>query len=138
MWLKEVHGDLFTAQDNMAHCVSADFRMSAGIAVKFRDKFNHQAELRAEGWGVGQVARKQTGGLYVFYMVTKRVYHRKPTYRSLRCALVELARWVELLGLRSLAIPPISCVRDKLHWPTVRGMIIEVFGGINIGITVYH
>lgn len=138
MLLKEVHGDLFAAKDNMAHCVSADFRMSAGIAVKFRDLFKHQAELRAEGWTVGQVARKRSGDIYVFYMVTKYIYYRKPTYWSLYCALVELARWVELLGLRTMAIPPISCVRDKLHWGTVREMIKDVFDGIDIVITVYH
>lgn len=36
--LKEINGDLFSASDEYAlgHCVAADLRMGAGIAVKFR------------------------------------------------------------------------------------------------------
>lgn len=36
--LREVNGDLFAAPEEYAlgHCVAADLRMGAGIAVKFR------------------------------------------------------------------------------------------------------
>lgn len=36
--LKEISGDLFSAPSDyaLAHCVSADLRMGAGIAVKFK------------------------------------------------------------------------------------------------------
>lgn len=36
--LREVEGDLFTASKDyaLAHCVAADLRMGAGIAVAFR------------------------------------------------------------------------------------------------------
>jgi len=137
MLLRETKGNLFASNDNLAHCVSADFRMSAGVAVQFRDRYGHQAELRAEGWPVGTVARKRVRDQFVFYLVTKPIYFLKPTYASLRQTLVQLARWVELLGLRSLSIPPISCVRDRLNWNLVREMIKDVFEGINVVITVY-
>lgn len=137
MRLIETKGDLFTSEDSLAHCVSADFRMSAGIAVEFRDRFGHQAALRSEGWAVGSVARKRVHQRFVFYMVTKPLYYQKPTYTSLRQTLVQLARWVELLKIRTLAIPPISCVRDKLDWSIVKGMIKSVFDGLDVTITVY-
>lgn len=138
MLLREVHGDLFVAKDNMAHCVSADFHMSAGIAVEFKNRYGHKAELLSECWEVGSVARKKLdSGLYVFYMVTKARYFQKPTYSNLRRTIIELARWVELLGIRSLAIPPISCVRDKLEWSRVRAILEEVFNGLDVEIVVY-
>lgn len=36
--LREIDGDLFSAPQEyaLAHCVAADLRMGAGIAVKFR------------------------------------------------------------------------------------------------------
>jgi hypothetical protein len=36
--IKEVEGDLFSAPKNvsLAHCVAADLKMGAGIAIKFR------------------------------------------------------------------------------------------------------
>jgi len=138
MKLIERQGSLFETMDNLAHCVSADFHMSAGIAVQFRDRFQHKLSLLEESWGVGQVARRRVGNYYVFYMVTKPRYFQKPTYHSLGLALVELAKWCELLGLQTLSIPPISCCRDKLKWPIVRQMIMKVFNGLGLTITVYH
>lgn len=44
--LKTINGDLFTATCSLAHCVGADFRMGAGIAVKFRDLFGKIDELK--------------------------------------------------------------------------------------------
>lgn len=36
--LREINGDLFAAPEEyaLAHCVAADLRMGAGIAIKFR------------------------------------------------------------------------------------------------------
>lgn len=112
--------------------------MSAGVAVHFKNRYGHQASLRAEGWAVGTVARRKVEDKYIFYLVTKPRYFQKPTYGSLWLTLVQLARWTELLGLRSMSIPPISCVRDRLDWGRVRDLIGEAFRGADITITVYH
>lgn len=138
MKLLEVQGDLFASNDNLAHCVSADFHMSAGIAVEFKRRYHHKQALLTEGWEVGQVARKTHGKNYVFYMVTKERYFHKPAYADLWKTLTQLARWAELLGLSTMSIPPISCVRDKLNWLVVRKMIEEAFDGSDITITVYR
>lgn len=46
--LKEIHGDLFSAQTSMAHCVGADLKMGMGIAVKFKQLFGGEDELRKQ------------------------------------------------------------------------------------------
>jgi hypothetical protein len=47
--LREEEGDLFNldASYSLAHCVSVDLRMGAGIAVIFRDKYGGIEELRS-------------------------------------------------------------------------------------------
>ena len=52
------HGDLFDAPGDwsLAHCVSRDFAMSAGIARTFRRKFGRVEELKRSGAEVGGVA----------------------------------------------------------------------------------
>ena len=112
--------------------------MSAGIAVEFKVRYGHQASLRAEGWAVGTVARRRVGDYYVFYLVAKPRYFMKPSYYSLWLTLQQLARWAELLGLRTLSTPPVSCKRDKLSWTRVREMVRAAFDRLDIIITVFH
>lgn len=47
MIYKEKIRDLFTVPDNyyLAHCISADFKMGAGIAVEFCKKFDMKNAL---------------------------------------------------------------------------------------------
>lgn len=44
--IKEINGDLFSAKTAMANCVGADLKMGMGIAVKFKQLFGGEAELR--------------------------------------------------------------------------------------------
>lgn len=48
--LLHVRGDLFTcpSTDALAHCISEDCRMGAGIAVLFKKKFHGVEELQAQ------------------------------------------------------------------------------------------
>lgn len=46
--LKEINGDLFSAKTSMAHCVGADLKMGMGIAVKFKQLFGREDELRKQ------------------------------------------------------------------------------------------
>lgn len=46
--LKTINGDLFNATCSLAHCVGADFRMGAGIAIKFREIFGQVENLKSQ------------------------------------------------------------------------------------------
>lgn len=46
--LKEINGDLFTAKTSLAHCVGADLKMGMGVAVKFKQLFGGESELRSQ------------------------------------------------------------------------------------------
>lgn len=83
--LLEKKCDLFTILDeySLAHCVAADFRMSAGIAVKFSDKFGRKKELLDQHVKPGGVAVLKDKSRFIYYLVTKEISHGKPTYQNL-------------------------------------------------------
>lgn len=130
-------GNLFTSPEALAHCVSSDFHMSAGIASVFRNRFGGQSELLEKGYQVGHTAKLEREGRLIFYLVTKWRYYHKPTYQTLEWSLVELAKWCEVLNISHLSIPKLGCGLDGLKWDKVENLITRVFEGLEVTITVY-
>jgi len=58
MLLKEICGDLFSAKTSMAHCVGADLKMGMGIAVRFKQLFGGEQELKKQNVSVEEKRRK--------------------------------------------------------------------------------
>lgn len=90
-------GDIFTAPDHyaLAHCVSRDLKMRAGIAQDFREKFGHTQELLEQNCSVGEVATLQVQKRNIYYLITKENYYEKPTYDVM---------WKVLVNLRTLCL----------------------------------
>ena len=85
----EIKGDMFllTEYDEaMAHCVSEDMKMGAGIALQFRDMMSGEdmKELLSQKRKVGEVAilRPEGRESFVYNLVTKERYYQKPAYES--------------------------------------------------------
>lgn len=132
-------GDLFTcpAIDALAHCISEDCRMGAGIAVLFKKKFGGIDELLAQKQQPGQCAVLRISDRFVYYLVTKKKYNQKPTYDNLRKSLVSMREHCLDHGVNSISMPRIGCGLDKLKWENVASIITEVFQDTKISITVY-
>lgn len=86
---REVEGDLFTAPDEyaLAHCVAADMKMGAGIAVKFREKYGQIDDLLNQGATAGGLAILKDGSRFIYYLVSKNKTYQKPTYQDLFLSL---------------------------------------------------
>lgn len=138
--IKEIKGDLFTAPEThaLAHCVSRCFTMGAGIAEKFREKFGSVSELLSQKRNVGETAcltchlpnsgeSDKERCRYIFYLVTKDKYYHKPTYTSLRSALLDMRSQAVKLGIKHIAMPRIGCGLDRLEWPLVCKVLEELF-----------
>ena len=132
-------GDLFTspATDSLAHCVSKDMRLGKGIAKIFRDKFGRIDELKKSGAGVTDIAVLKDGKRFIYNLVTKEVYHGKPTYDSLRRCLEKMRDHALANKVTNINMPRIGCGLDLLQWPAVRTLIKNVFKDTSIIITVY-
>lgn len=142
----EVVKDIFTVSDDyyFAQCISADFAMGKGIAVEFNKRFDTKSNL----------VRIYDSYLFkwdsefkecvpcilegrVFNLITKRNYWNKPTYNTMKDALIAMKYYVEnSCCITKIAMPIIGCGLDGLSWPKVKAIIQTVFADSNIEILV--
>ena len=145
MQYSEVKGDLFTADKSyvLAHCISSDFALGAGIAKTFRDKCNTKYDLISnyqcfwDGIGYCLFTQQTKEEWVVANLVTKFKYYNKPTYDSVKNALVDMKRQCLERGLCHIAMPQIACGLDGLSWSQIRRTIKDVFEVSNFEIVVY-
>ncbi|XP_061908845.1 ADP-ribose glycohydrolase OARD1-like [Entelurus aequoreus] len=137
--LKHVTGDLFScpADEALAHCISEDCRMGAGIALMFKQKFRGVEELKGQKKLVGQCAVLKRDGRLVYYLITKKKASQKPTYDSLRHSLEDMKVHCIKNGVTRISMPRIGCGLDRLNWERVSEMLEEIFESTDVSVTVY-
>ena len=131
-------GDLFQSSGSLAHCVSQDLKMSLGIAQVFRDKFCRIDHLERMNCKVGQTAALKVDGRFIYYLITKEKYNDKPTYETLRKALVKMKEHMVENGVNEVSMPKIGCGLDSLSWDRVKALIEKVFKDSNIKINIFY
>jgi hypothetical protein len=146
MIIKEEQRDLFTVPTDyiLVHCISADLVMGAGIAKEFtRRGVKAQLQRDYQDIEVGDcLVSDTTGWRAELNLVTKEKYWQKPTYDSLKTALVNARINAKILALMNddkpvkLAMPKIGCGLDHLQWVKVKEIIEEVFANTDVEILV--
>ena len=139
----------------LVHCVSSDYALGAGIAKKFRDRYDLATKLQntgIHGWndnGYCVIVNMDDNALStnpgdathrVANLVTKEKFWHKPTIRTIRESLIDLREQLEDLyeyqNVRRLGMPKIASGLDKQDWEQVRLTIISVFKSMSIDIHV--
>lgn len=146
MEIKLEKRDLFTVPQGyyLAHCISSDFALGAGIAKQFDEVFNMKKRLN-DAYG-GIQPRKSKPHLIgkalmvgnVFNLVTKDRCWEKPTYESLKASLVDLKNRCEEYYVKKLAMPQIGCGLDKLSWDIVLPIIKDTFEDTDLEILICY
>lgn len=148
MTIKEVKKDLFTVSDDyaLAHCISADFALGAGIAKEFDKRFNCRKRLfdldvgGVDNWDAGEhgrcIAIRTIEPPIVFNLITKRNYWDKPTLETIKNSLNEMKIYCEILDTKKIAMPRIGCGLDRQRWSDVKALIEETFKDTDIEILV--
>ena len=126
--------DLFSLSDDymLAHCVSADYVLGAGIARQFRRRFDMARKLKITGtygsWDDsgrcviinmtrnGKMTTPQMGELRVANLVTKRYCVDKPTLKAIRESLEDLREQLQ-------TVPEYKKVKHT--YPLIRDFLIE-------------
>ena len=142
MLFVEENTDLFNYDGKawLAHCISADFKLGAGIAVQFNKKYDLRNILIKnnvkDNW-IGRGYCIPSRECNVFNLITKRKYSDKPTYATLRQALIDMKNYALAKNIDRIAMPKIGCGLDKLTWENnVEKLIKEVFKNTDIKIIV--
>lgn len=144
MIYKEEIRDLFSVPEDyyLAHCISADFRMGAGIAVEFNKRFDMRRKLKEEVpdyWEYMQTYNLQGECILidrVLNLITKEKYYHKPTYKSMKQALNMMKIVCDANNINKVAMPLLGCGLDRLQWDKVSKFIKEVFKDTDIEILV--
>ncbi|XP_031701255.1 ADP-ribose glycohydrolase OARD1 [Anarrhichthys ocellatus] len=137
--LKYLSGNLFSCpkDEALAHCISEDCRMGAGIAVAFKEKFKGVDELKEQKKLTGQCAVLRRDRRFIYYLITKKKARQKPTYDSLTQSLEDMKSHCVVNGVTRISMPRIGCGMDGLQWSEVSEILEQVFKRTNISVTVY-
>ena len=138
MTYEERYEDLFNInfdEYTPAHCISADCKMGAGIAVPMKKKF------KLSGMRDQFDQTLFTPGVAVYYhnvynLITKKKYWHKPTYDTMAAALASMYYHATQHGISKIVMPKIGSGLDRLSWPKVRELIKVIFKDIDIEILV--
>lgn len=140
MLYHEIKCDLFAFDSDayLAHCISSDFAMGAGIAKVFTEKgiksyllSNYDKTWNNNGYAIFAPMKGFKG---VYNLVTKQRYYMKPTYDTLKEALVDMKS--QLPNTCKLAMPCIGAGLDRLEWNKVKDIINDVFEDTYVDITI--
>ena len=137
--IHHVEGSVFEAPEGvaLAHCVSADLAMSAGIAVQFVRRW---PDIRS-GY-----SRSEPGSLHVFSstrghifnLITKERFDDKPSLEDFRKSIVALKSKMQALNIKTLAVPELGSGRDRLNLSKVIQVLQSILVEAGIGVIMYH
>lgn len=130
--------DLFEVPQGyyLAHCISADFALGAGIAKTFDEIYNMRFKLFRE---YADYMYNDGDALLidnVFNLVTKPKCYHKPRYESVRKALETMRDIMDMNATTKLAMPKIAAGLDRLNWDEVYNIICEVFEDTDVEILI--
>ena len=130
--------DLFTVPQGywLAHCISGDFALGAGIAKTFDNVYNMRFKLFKQYDNYTYTKGTALIVDNVFNLVTKAKHWHKPTYQSVEEALQMMKYQCEYLNITKLAMPKIASGLDRLDWDQVYDIICEVFEDTDMEIRI--
>lgn len=144
MIYREEKLDLFLLKDShwLAHCISADFALGAGIAKEFAKRFDEKRFLsenqdsfptwNGTGFCIPDVQNR------VLNLVTKKSWRNKPTILSLEQSLQSMVTFASQNAIERIAMPKIGCGLDRLHWEDVSLLIQRIFADTEMEIVICY
>jgi hypothetical protein len=130
--------DLFTVPQGyyLAHCISADFALGAGIAKIFDEVYNMRFKLFREYEDYVYEGGDALLIDNVFNLVTKPKCYHKPRYEAVKEALETMKDIMDFNATKKLAMPKIASGLDRLDWDEVYDIICEVFEDTDVEILI--
>lgn len=133
----EVWGDVFAMPTALAHAVSEDLHMGAGISVGFKEYFGRVDELLQQCKKVGEVAYLKHNTDYIFYLITKKRFSdKKICPDNVLSCLVNLSALCSSLGIKQVSMPRLGCGLDLLKYEDVLPLIHAAFYDCSVKVNI--
>ena len=137
MRYKKQKGNVLTTHSKyyIAHCISADYNMGAGIAKHIQRKHNIRGVLKREGDNTFPdciITKK------IINLVTKKKYYHKPKYRHVEQSLIMMRDKLKEHNIKYVVMPKIGSGLDRLSWARVENIIKKVFKNEDVEILVKY
>jgi O-acetyl-ADP-ribose deacetylase (regulator of RNase III) len=129
---------------NTVNCVGI---MGKGIALQFKRAYPENFRQYEKACKAGVV---QPGHMFIFptsnlsnpkYIInfpTKRHWRNKSKIEDIQSGLITLVEQVKLLGITSIAIPPLGCGNGGLNWADVKPLIESAFSQLpNVAVVIF-
>jgi hypothetical protein len=127
-------GNVLDSPYSICHCVSADFKMSKGVALAIKERFG---DFKVKGAKVGEVYVNKLPDKRIYYLVTKTFFYDKPQIRDIVTCLKQLCLIATYDRDLFLSMPLICTGLDKLRWGEVQQNIMQTFAGSDISVIAY-
>lgn len=122
---------------SLAHCISADLKMSKGIALSVKETFGDATPiLSRSNPKVCDVIPIQFPNKLIYYLVTKNKYNQTPKIEDIKLTIKNLKACMDNHNDRNLSIPLLACGLDKHNWSDIKSIILNEFQNTNKQILV--
>ena len=112
-------------EDVIVHCVSADLKMSVGLAAACVSRFG-RPPLPHPPPRVGDVIVQRTAGPTVVHLVTKLKFFHKPSHADVYTALDRAVVAIRAMTMvRCVRVPRLACGVDGLRWLDVGPVALQ-------------
>lgn len=139
MTLREENRNLLDVPQGyyLAHCITGDFSLGAGVAKKIDSTFNMKEKLHrfftpGAKYHLGDALLVDN----IFNLVIKSDSTKKAKYKRLRATLEDMKDQMEDNMITKIAIPKLGCGHEGMDWDRVKGIIEEVFANTDVEILV--
>ena len=129
-------GNLLDSNGNIAHCVSRDLKMSAGVAKQMKARFGGRHEMMSARRVVGDIVVIRRGDRHIIGLITKKYFWNKPSYRDIKRSLINLRKYMINTNQHSISMPRIGCGLDGKSWNVIEKIIDSIFKN-DFNVTVY-
>jgi O-acetyl-ADP-ribose deacetylase (regulator of RNase III) len=147
--IERSHNDVTTFIGPIAHCISTDLAMYAGVAKAICESRPHN---KPPGWGIrGRrlfqdeatmgtllICRDGEGNeKTVINMITSISCRAPSSWTAMKKCIERLREMVEREKIYRLAIPRLGSGRDGLPWEHTRKYLLETFKGCPVAIEIF-
>ncbi|QBP37036.1 putative RdRP [Lampyris noctiluca errantivirus 1] len=137
--IKEISGNLLDSCNNIAHCISADKKLSKGIALQLDKKFLCRNYLNnLDKLNPGDIIPQIQNNRLIFHLVTKENYFEKPSINYIKICLLKLKDYCEENEITKLDVPRLCSGLDKINFKLIKYLLEEIFCDTNLELTIYN